>query len=630
MNIQLPYSWISSFVKTTATPKQVADILSLHSFSVEKITTTKDGDSIFEIEVTPNRYDALSVIGIARELKALLPREGYACELIDNNAEISRTYKNTKKIDISTSQKDLVLGYASVIIDNVILGESPEIIKDRLKKSGIRPVNNIVDITNYIMIELGQPMHAFDYDQIGQSKVHFRESYKNEEIITLDGIKRKLPKGAILIEDGDNKIIDLCGIMGGENSAISDKTSTVMFLAPIYDKSRIRKASMFVGNRTEAALRFEKGLDQYILEAAINKSILMSLTGAKGVQASPVIVFRQNKQEEIKIKVDTAKICRIAGMEIDGEEIKNILVNLGFQISNGYATVPSWRIGDVEIIEDLAEEIIRVYGYEKIEGELPTGKIQSSKNAKFFEIEDKIKDILKYNGFFECYTNSATKVSNVDNNLALLLKNPLSKNFHALRTSLIPQLLEVIDDNKGFRNVLKFFEIASVYHRNLKNDLPHQPVMLGIVVKNVPYLNFKGLLTLLYSELNFEAPKIICINEHNDNVLSAEINLEDLLDLPTTTPSYTPISNFNSLKEDLTFIVPKGVGFSEIVQEIYKTSILVKSVNYKDLYNNCLTISFEYLDRNSQIDSIAAQRIREKIVVNLSKLGVVLQDTSLT
>lgn len=630
MNIQLPYSWVSDYIKTSATPKQVADILSLHSFSVEKITTTKDDDSIFEIEVTPNRYDALSIIGIARELKVLLPRCGYTCEWIDGTKEVNKVnknYPNTKAIDIVITNKDLVTGYASVIIDNVSLRESSKIVQDRLIKSGIRPINNIVDITNYIMVELGQPMHAFDHDQIAHHKMLFRESLEGETITTLDGIKRKLPKGAILIEDGDNKIIDLCGIMGGENSAISDKTSTVMFLAPIYEKTRIRKASMYVGNRTDAALRFEKGLDQSMPEKAINKSIEMSLGNTNYIQASEVTTSLQNKTPEVQVEIDSHKICKIAGMEIDTKEIENILINLGFEIKDGHAIVPSWRIGDISIVEDLAEEIIRVYGYENIKGELPTEKIQSSKNAKFFEIEDKIKDILKFNGFFECYTNSATTMSNVDKNIALLLKNPLTKNFHALRTSLIPQLIEVVDDNKGFKNVLKFFEVASVYHRNTNDDLPSQPVMLGIVTKNFDYLSLKGLLTGLYDELNLEAPESIIINEHGENVLSAEINLEKLLDLRTTTPSYTPISSYNSFKEDLTLIVPSEVTYSEITTQIYKTSDMVKMVSYKDLYNNCLTISLEYLDRESQVDSAVVQKIREKILVNLFKLGVTMQVT---
>lgn len=631
MNIQLPYSWVSDYIKTSATPKQIADILSLHSFSVEKITTTADGDSIFEIEVTPNRYDALSIIGIARELKVLLPRSGYTCEWIDGTEVVgkpNKNFANKKKIDITVTNKDLVPGYASVIIENVTLHESPEIVKDRLIKSGIRPINNIVDITNYIMVELGQPMHAFDYDQITHHKMLFRESLEGETITTLDGIKRKLPEGAILIEDGDKKIIDLCGIMGGESSAISDKTSTVMFLAPIYEKTRIRKASMYVGNRTDAALRFEKGLDRSMPEKAINKTIEMSLANTNYILDSEVTTSLSNKEAKVQVKIDTRKICKIAGMEIDTKEIESILADLGFEVKNGHAFVPSWRIGDVAIVEDLAEEIIRVYGYENIKGELPVEKIQSSKNAKFFEIEDKIKDILKYNGFFECYTNSATTLSNVDRNIALLLKNPLTKNFHALRTSLVPQLLEVINDNKGFKNVLKFFEVASVYHRNANNDLPSQPVVLGIVTKNFDYLNLKGLLALLYDELNIEVPESIVINEHEENVLSAEINLEKLLELRTTTPSYTPISNYNSFKEDLTLIVPGEVSYSEITKQIYKTSDLVKTVSYKYLYNNCLTISLEYLDRESQIDSTVVQKIREKILANLSKLGVTLQVTS--
>ena len=259
MNISIPYSWLKDYIKTDAKPEDVANLLSLHSFSVEKIQYV-GGDDIFEIEVTPNRGDALSVLGVAREVYAVLVNHGHKCEWVKDKGKKDINLEDKDSVEVVISDKSLVPRFTAIVMEKVKFGPSPKLIKERLEKVGIRPLGNVIDVTNYMMIDRGQPMHVFDYDKILGHKMIVRESLEGEAVTTLDGIERSLPKGVIVIEDGEGRLIDLCGIMGAKNSEVDEKTNKIFFFVQIYDPGKIRKASMSLGHRTDAALRFEKVL----------------------------------------------------------------------------------------------------------------------------------------------------------------------------------------------------------------------------------------------------------------------------------------------------------------------------------------------------------------------------------
>ncbi len=362
MNILIPHSWLKDYIKTDAKPAEIASALSLHAFSVEKIIETSSGEPVYEIEITPNRGDALSVLGIARELRALLPRLGFKVEW--------QKLKNKKgneadklKLDVQIVDKSLVPRFSALILEDVQIKDSPDFMKQKLEVVGQRALNNIIDITNYLMFDRGQPMHAFDYDKIKGAKMILRQSKKGEKIITLDGMERVLPEGVIVIEDGEGRLIDLCGIMGAQNSEVDAKTKRVLLFVQVYDPVRIRKSSMALGHRTEAALRFEKGIDFDGVILALWEAADLMKQYANAKEASKLIDILNVEYKPKEVLVDYEKINLVAGIEIKKKEIDEILQGLGFEFSGQKVKVPSWRYDDIDLPEDLAEEVIRVYVY---------------------------------------------------------------------------------------------------------------------------------------------------------------------------------------------------------------------------------------------------------------------------
>ncbi|MFC1700142.1 phenylalanine--tRNA ligase subunit beta [Patescibacteria group bacterium] len=621
MNILIPLSWIKEYIKTNAKPEEIAEALSLHAFSVEKVEK-QGGDHIFEIEITPNRGDALSVLGVAREVYAALKRKGHKVQFIDKKVG-PRTTEGKDKLKVIIKDKDLVPRFSAVVLENVSVKESPKIIQERLEKVGIRPLGNVIDITNYMMIDRGQPMHAFDYDKIKGSKMIVRKSKDGEEITTLDGIIRKLPEGVIVIEDGEGRLIDLCGIMGAQNSEVTEDTKKVLLFVQVYDPVRIRKASMTLGHRTDAALRFEKGIDSEGVVSSLWEAVDFLEEYADATVSSELIDIVNVNLPEKEIPIDYERINEVAGIDLDKSVVDSTLTDLGFEIKTGLVKVPSWRYDDIEITEDLAEEVIRIFGYYDLPNRLPDGEIPQRKEDTVFYWERFAKEYLKYQGFFECYTTSTTteELAGVD---AIGLINPLSEDLSHLKTSLLPQLLEVLDKNKGYSEKIKVFELASVYLPN-NSDLPKQPLRLGIATRGIDVPEIKGIVESLFEQTGIRDYGEFEIREFGGDKLGVEIDFEKFSDKATKSKTYIPLTSFNSIKEDLTFEVPEGVTYQEIEEKIEGTDERILKVSFKDIYNNALTFSIEFLSKDRQISSEDTQEIREKIFERLTPLGVKLK-----
>ena len=340
MNILVPQNWLKDYIKTDAQPAEMANALSLHAFSVEKIIETPSGEPVFEIEITPNRGDALSVLGIARELRVILPRLGFKAEWQTiENKKINEVDK--LKLDVQIENKSLVPRFCALVLEDVQIKDSPDFIKQRLEAVGQRALNNIIDITNYLMFDKGQPMHAFDYDKIkgdraelgsGQAKLDakmiLRESKKSEKLVTLDGMERELPAGVIVIEDGEGRLIDLCGIMGAKNSEVDESTKRVLLFVQVYDPVRIRKSSMALGHRTEAALRFEKGIDFDGVVPALCEAADLMKQYANAKEASKLIDILNVEYQPKEVVVDYEKINLVAGVEISKKEEESLLKDI--------------------------------------------------------------------------------------------------------------------------------------------------------------------------------------------------------------------------------------------------------------------------------------------------------------
>ena len=630
MNISIPYSWLKDYIKTDAKADDVADLLSLHSFSVEKIQRV-GGDDIFEIEVTPNRGDALSVLGVARELYAVLVSHGHKCEWVAQKDEKDIKYVNKDSIEVVISEKSLVPRFTAIVMENVNFGPSPKLIKDRLEKVGIRPLGNVIDVTNYMMIDKGQPMHVFDYDKILGHKMIVRESLEDEVITTLDGVERKLPKGVIVIEDGEGRLIDLCGIMGAKNSEVDENTKKILLFVQIYDPGKIRKASMSLGHRTDAALRFEKGIDYGGVLDALHDSAKMISEFSGATVSSNLVDFENITLQPKSVLVDFEKINRIAGVDIEKDTVLKILSSLGFEKQeNEYVKVPTWRQEDINIPEDIVEEVVRMYGYYKLPVNLPPGEIPIRDVDKTFYWEKVVRYFLKYAGFFECYNYSATSVQNAGDG-AIKLANPLNEDMSHLRTSLLPQLEDVLDKNQSYSEKIKLFELANVYLKDgLDNgeSLPYQPLRLALVSKGIDYNEFKGYITSLFETVGLNSDTNLInysIIDFGDQKLGVELDFSELVKKATKDKSYTPLTSFNSIKEDLTFEVPEKVTYPQIEKIILEADPRIFRLEFKDIYKNYLTFSIEYLDDKKQISSEDTQDIRKKIFKNLEKIGVKLK-----
>jgi len=620
MNITIPYSWLQDYANINMPIKKVAQYLSLRSFNVETINRV-DGDYIFEIEVTPNRGDALSILGIARELYAILPSKKVKAKKILNQNKIpsfDKTKKHKDKLEVIIQNKNLVPRFSALVMDNVQIANSPKLIANRLKKVGFEPINNIVDITNYLMIDKGQPMHAFDYDKILGHEMILRESQKNEKIVTLDNVERTLPQGVIVIEDGSGRLIDLCGIMGGKNSEIDIKTKKILLFVQIYHPGKIRKASMSLGHRTDAALRFEKGIDHAGVLPALWEAVNMAKKYANANISSPLIDILNKKQKTKIINISYKKINSLAGLNIPKIKTNKILRKLGFNVNNSKVTIPSWRHDDIDINQDLAEEVIRVLGYHNLPTQLPSGEIPKTKKDDVFYWENIIKNFLKHAGFYECYTYSTTSKKNAGHK-ALQLINPLTEKLTSLKTSLIPQLLEVVKKNQSFSEIITVFEIGNVYLPNTKGSLPKQPLMLGIATKGLNYLKLKGIIEALLTEIGIPNDTLqINIHKNAENdTLYFEINFTKLLKNATRTKTYTPITSFNLIKEDLTFNIHKNLDYQQIKHCILNLDDKIEKLKFKTFYKNFLTISIEYLDKDKQITSQDVKKIRQNILKTL-------------
>ncbi len=483
MNILIPDSWLRECLETDATPQQIKDCLSLCGPSVEKVNKVGN-DFIYEIEITSNRVDMVSVVGIAREAAAILPRFGLKAKLkpfysssdpsADGESRSSRQARtSTLPMAVSDPQKicNRIMG---IVMEVDTMKQSPMYVKERLEKSGVRSLNNLVDITNYVMLELGHPCHVFDYDRIKTHKFFLRFAMKNEPIITLDNKKYLLSDEDVIIDDGTGRVIDLPGIMGTENSVVNQKTKKIFFFIESNNPLYIRKTSMRYGIRTMAAAINEKHPDPKLVKTALFRGIELYQKLAGGKVAGEIIDIYPNKPKPVTIKTTVEFINERLGIKLKKEEITNILQSLGFNSqltthnSQLIITPPSFRQFDVTIPEDIVEEVARIYGYHNLPSRLMSGDIPITEKANNLETEEQIKLILKYLGYTEVYNYSfisrtLIEKSGLKTTNHLKVANPLTEEIEYMRISLVPSMLDTVFKNQPYSDNLQLFELANVY-----------------------------------------------------------------------------------------------------------------------------------------------------------------------
>ncbi len=670
MNILVPDSWLREYLETKATPKQIKEYLSLCGPSVERMHN-EGGEVIYDIEVTGNRPDCMSILGIAREAAAILPRFGIAAKLLNdpyqrNLKTQDLRLKTSKKLNIKTDA-ELNPRWTSVVMDNVKVVPSPAWLKKQLEATGVRSLNTIVDVTNYIMRAYGQPVHAFDYDQVlpkdGVPTMILRASTKGERVITLDGKTHILPGDDIVIEDGSGRLIDLCGIMGAQNSSVKSSTKSIILFMQTYEPTHIRKTSMALAHRTEAAGLFEKGLDPELVFPSVLKGIELIAQVAGGKVASKIYDIYPRPHTPCVVRVTKEKLTTYLGVSLSDKDIANILTPLGFKpkftTSSVSAQVPSFR-KDVTIDVDIIEEITRIYGYHNIKPKLPSTEPPVVIPDPTLNWEEEIKVRLRDWGYTETYTYSMISeelmdVFGLDKTKTYKISNPLSQEWVYMRPALWPSLLMALKQNLHYKDNLRIFELSMDYYYE-PNNLPDERPTLTIAWAGHKFLEAKGLAEVIFTILGIDHQKDQAKPKSMDwygNIYLqlgnygsvGEVNTDLLTKLEIHTPVtmlelefdllvqhahpkkiYHPIPKYPPSFEDLAFVVPDKTPVEPIIEAMKQVNPLIVDVSLLDSHENTRTFHITYLSQEKNLTSEDLHPVREKLIsLAVQKFGVTLK-----
>jgi len=627
MNIKITYNWLLEYLQTDADPYEIQKYLSLCGPSIERVEKMDD-DFVFDIEITSNRVDSASVFGIAQECAAILPTFGKKAILKINTLErytFKEIHGDSARHDVELEIKilgdNLASRVSAVVLSNIEIGESPQFMKDRLAMCDTKSINNVVDISNYLMLALGQPNHTFDYDKIKDHTLSIRESKKGEKVKTLDEKVIELPGGDIVIEDGSGNLTDLAGIMGGYDSMVTSATKNVLLLLETYDPAKIRKTSMTTGQRTVAATYFEKGLDPQRIEPTLAYGVELLEKYCGGQIVSRVIDVYPKPVKPKIISVSVMNIETLIGAPIETATMREILENLGFSVTvHGgeiEVTVPSYRAADIEVWQDIAEEVARMYGYHNLKSIVQSTRSQNRNTAQenYDKYELRAKYFLKHAGLCEVYNYSMISKKMIekfgfDPKDHLKLQNTISQNIEYMRIHLVPSLVENILQNKGKRDDLSFFEIAKTYKKRV-GDLPEETRYLAIAT-NQSYSWLKGVLAGLFKELNIDEYSFGEV-EKNDDICAFELDFEELIECARPIPSYRPINPYSVVKLDLTYTTDPKHLFENIKSKAFKISPLLLSIDVISTFKNKVTLRFEFARTDQNITEKEAKEELEKI-----------------
>jgi len=594
-------------------------------------------DHIYEIGLTPNRSDAMSHYGVARDLRAGLALEKTQPPL--NTIPVSSFHvENTASpIEIEVEEHELAPRYLGVVISGIEIKESPTWLKDRLKSIGLNPINNIVDITNFILHGLGQPLHAFDYEKIKGLKVVVRKAKQGEKLLCLDEVDRELDTDDLVICDNEGPMC-IAGVFGGYHSGVSNTTTSIFLESAYFDAVSVRKTAKRHGLNTDASFRFERGIDIEFCEIALKRAANLIREVAGGVISSEISSFYPREKESVQLFLNYEKLDTILGHQIEKEKIKSILVSLDFRILNetesGLGLIaPLYRV-DVTREIDVVEEILRVYGYNHIP--IPqklTSTLNRSKSSSNLQNQNRVADFLVSLGYNEILTNSLVPLSGNQSRQSIGLKNPLSKELEVLRDHMIGTTLQSVAFNLNRqRSDIKFFEFGKTYSKKGKEFEEKRELVLAVTGSRYPenwmqtrsatsFFDIKtvslellrrlGIHDLQESLLNNEHPFFAegLIIESNGQMIAKlglvqESHLENydidqsvfasiiywdsvlgLSDRKEKEKLYTTIAKYPAVRRDLALLLDDSVLFSEIREVCFESERkLLKNVNLFDVY----------------------------------------------
>ena len=581
-------------------------------------------DSIVEFEITPNRPDCLSVIGLAREASATFKRplklhtpEPHGCG--GSIADL---------VDIDIEDGDLCPRYTARMVKNVKIAPSPRWMRERLRASGVRPINNIVDITNYVMLEYGQPMHAFDFSCVEGGHIIVRTAREGETIQTLDGNERKLTPNMLCICD-EHKPVCVAGVMGGANSEIVGDTAMVLFESANFNGVSVRRTASALGMRTDASSRYEKGLDMMNTIKAVERACeLVELLGCGEVVDGVMDVVAKEKAPTV-VKLEPDKINALLGTELSEDLMREILVSLGFILNGDDIYVPSWR-GDVEHYSDIAEEVARFYGYNKIPCTLMRGETTRGGFSEQQRFDRAIGGAVRALGYDEIITYSfisptyydkirMPKDSSLRNSLKIL--NPLGEDTSIMRTTILPSMLEIIARNHSYRNKsARLYELGKIYLPR-EDGLADEPkyLSLGAYGDGVDFFSFKGSIETLLHELRITDVKYVACTDNDSyhpgrcakvyagetylgvfgqihplvaanygmdtEVYTAELSFDAMYEKRGDIPVYQPLPKFPAVTRDIAVVCNEAVTVGALEESIRRGAKgLLKDVSLFDIY----------------------------------------------
>ncbi len=646
-----------------------------------------ENDEIFEIGLTPNRADAMSHLGTARDLRAGLLQRNVHAELITPSVSNFRVDKRTLKIDVKVEDSKLAPRYCGVTISGVSVKPSPEWLQNRLRSIGITPKNNIVDVTNYVLHELGQPLHAFDAAKI-TGKIAVKTLPAGTKFLTLDGIERSLHEEDLMICDEKGPLA-IAGVMGGQNSGVSERTSSVFLESAYFNPISVRKTAKRHTLSTDASFRFERGIDPTITEYALKRAALLIQEVGGGEITSDILDIYPKKIEDFTVLLNFNKAAKIIGQELPKETIKKILVSLDIKV-NGISdaglglTVPAYRV-DVQREIDVIEEILRVYGYNNINfTKKLNATVSNSPRSEDYKIQNIISDQLTSQGFNEMMANSLTTPDYVS--LSEMLQeaanvnilNPLSHDLSVMRQSLLFSGLEAISYNINRKNSdLRLFEFGKSYHSVVLGKLEKKHLTLFLsgnrigeswtnAQKPTDFFLFKGYVNGILARLGitkYQSAPIVSdvfaegisfqigeeqlvefgtvrksILKHFDikqEVLYADFNWDLILKLLSTRIKFHDIPKYPQVRRDLALLVDDSVAFDSVYKVARQTEkSLLKEVNLFDVYQGAnlpdgkksYAVSFVMQDAAKTLTDVQVDKIMSKLKHNFeTELGATLR-----
>ncbi len=583
-------------------------------------------DQVVEFEITPNRPDCLSVIGLAREAAATFDKP-----LVLHTPEVKGGAEGVlpELLDVETPAADLVPRYTARMVRSVKIAPSPKWMRERLRAMGVRPINNIVDITNYVMLEYGQPMHAFDYRYVNGGKIVVRRAAEGEKLTTLDGKEHTLNANHLVIAD-EGRAVGLAGIMGGLNSEIVADTADVVFESACFDGTCIRKGALALGMRTEASAKFEKGLDPMNTLPAVNRACeLVELLGA-GEVVDGVIDILNNVPQPTVLKLEPDKINALLGTQVPGEEMVRILRRLDFAVEGDQVTVPSWR-ADVKRMADLAEEVARFHGYNNIPCTLMRGQTTQGGYSADQKVENRLGEVCRACGYSEILTYSFISPAAYDRigwapdeplRESMRILNPLGEDTSIMRTTALPSMLEVLQRNYNYRNKsVRLYELGKVYLPGGADGLAVEPkfLTLGAYGAGMDFFAIKGAVEVILKELRaadvefypcHDDPSyhpgrcagVRCGSQHlgvvgqihpavaanygvEAELYCAELSVEALLAARGADPEYVPLPKYPPITRDIAVVCGEEVTVGALEAAIRKGARgLLREVSLFDIY----------------------------------------------